>query len=92
MKKQEICDIRGVAFGRLLRFGVDFRRCAVANDPQAANPINLGGCSRFVLVGKKMLRAGDTMRVLGIDPGLRFLGWGVVDIDGARLRHVGNGV
>lgn len=31
------------------------------------------------------------MRVLGIDPGLRNLGWGVIDVDGARLAHVGNG-
>lgn len=32
------------------------------------------------------------MRVLGIDPGLRNLGWGVIEVDGSRLRHVGNGV
>lgn len=32
------------------------------------------------------------MRVIGIDPGLRRTGWGVLDIDGARIRHVGNGV
>lgn len=32
------------------------------------------------------------MRVLGIDPGLRHMGWGVVDADGPRLRHVANGV
>lgn len=32
------------------------------------------------------------MRVLGIDPGLRFLGWGVIEADGSRLRHVANGV
>lgn len=32
------------------------------------------------------------MRVIGIDPGLRRTGWGVVDVDGARLRHVANGV
>jgi crossover junction endodeoxyribonuclease RuvC len=32
------------------------------------------------------------MRVIGIDPGLRNLGWGVIDVDGARLAHVGNGV
>ncbi|WP_439123073.1 crossover junction endodeoxyribonuclease RuvC [Marivita sp.] len=32
------------------------------------------------------------MRVLGIDPGLRFLGWGVIEAEGSRLRHVGNGV
>lgn len=31
------------------------------------------------------------MRVIGIDPGLRNLGWGVVDVDGGRLSHVGNG-
>jgi len=32
------------------------------------------------------------MRILGIDPGLRNLGWGVIDVDGSRLRHVANGV
>ncbi len=32
------------------------------------------------------------MRVLGIDPGLRNMGWGVIDIDGTRVRHVENGV
>ncbi|MBV2359945.1 crossover junction endodeoxyribonuclease RuvC [Thalassococcus sp. CAU 1522] len=32
------------------------------------------------------------MRVMGIDPGLRNLGWGIIDIDGSRLRHVANGV
>ncbi|MEO3415564.1 crossover junction endodeoxyribonuclease RuvC [Roseovarius sp. CAU 1744] len=32
------------------------------------------------------------MRVLGIDPGLRNLGWGVIDVAGSRLSHVANGV
>jgi crossover junction endodeoxyribonuclease RuvC len=32
------------------------------------------------------------MRLIGFDPGLRATGWGVVDVDGARLRHVANGV
>lgn len=32
------------------------------------------------------------MRVMGIDPGLRAMGWGVIEIDGPRLRHVANGV
>ncbi len=32
------------------------------------------------------------MRILGIDPGLRKLGWGVIDVDGPRISHVGNGV
>ncbi|WGH79363.1 crossover junction endodeoxyribonuclease RuvC [Jannaschia ovalis] len=31
------------------------------------------------------------MRVMGIDPGLRACGWGVIETDGARLRHVANG-
>ena len=32
------------------------------------------------------------MRVLGIDPGLRNLGWGLIDVDGSRVAHVANGV
>ncbi|MCW8842520.1 MAG: crossover junction endodeoxyribonuclease RuvC [Rhodobacteraceae bacterium] len=32
------------------------------------------------------------MRVLGIDPGLRNMGWGVIDVEGSRISHVGNGI
>ncbi len=32
------------------------------------------------------------MRVLGIDPGLRNMGWGVIEVSGVRLRHVANGI
>lgn len=32
------------------------------------------------------------MRVLGIDPGLRNLGWGVIEVSGARITHVANGI
>ncbi|MEE9209706.1 MAG: crossover junction endodeoxyribonuclease RuvC [Kiloniellales bacterium] len=32
------------------------------------------------------------MRVIGLDPGLRRTGWGVIEADGNRLRHVANGV
>ena len=32
------------------------------------------------------------MRVIGIDPGLRRTGWGVIETSGSRLRHVANGV
>lgn len=32
------------------------------------------------------------MRIIGVDPGLKRAGWGVVDLVGSRLRHVGNGV
>ena len=32
------------------------------------------------------------MRILGIDPGLRTLGWGVIESHGSRLSHVANGL
>jgi len=32
------------------------------------------------------------MRLLGLDPGLRLTGWGVIDVEGNRLRHVAHGV
>ncbi|NRB19603.1 MAG: crossover junction endodeoxyribonuclease RuvC [Rhodobacteraceae bacterium] len=32
------------------------------------------------------------MRILGIDPGLRNLGWGVIESHGSKLSHVANGV
>jgi len=32
------------------------------------------------------------LRILGLDPGLRCTGWGVVAVDGARLAHVAHGV
>ncbi|EAQ02824.1 Holliday junction nuclease RuvC [Pseudooceanicola batsensis HTCC2597] len=31
------------------------------------------------------------MRVIGIDPGLRSLGWGVISVSGSRISHVANG-
>ena len=36
--------------------------------------------------------AGQFMRILGIDPGLRTMGWGVIDQTGSRLSHVANGI
>lgn len=32
------------------------------------------------------------MRVLGIDPGLRNMGWGIIDANGSRISHVANGI
>ena len=29
---------------------------------------------------------------MGIDPGLRFTGWGVIEAEGNRLRHIADGV
>ncbi|HZZ87258.1 MAG TPA: crossover junction endodeoxyribonuclease RuvC [Caulobacteraceae bacterium] len=34
----------------------------------------------------------NMIRVLGLDPGLRRTGWGVVAVEGAHLRHVAHGV
>jgi crossover junction endodeoxyribonuclease RuvC len=31
------------------------------------------------------------MRVLGIDPGIRRTGWGVIAFENNRMRHLGNG-
>ena len=31
-------------------------------------------------------------RLLGIDPGLRFMGWGLIEVEGNRLRHIADGV
>ena len=33
----------------------------------------------------------DGVRILGIDPGLRSTGWGVVSISQGRLKHIANG-
>src|SRR5262245_42463380 len=32
------------------------------------------------------------MRLIGLDPGLRITGWGVIESEGNRLRHVAHGV
>lgn len=31
-------------------------------------------------------------RLLGIDPGLRFMGWGIIDVKGNNIRHIADGV
>ncbi|MEX2618002.1 MAG: crossover junction endodeoxyribonuclease RuvC [Alphaproteobacteria bacterium] len=31
------------------------------------------------------------MRLIGLDPGLRNTGWGIIDVDGNRLQHVADG-
>ena len=32
------------------------------------------------------------IRILGLDPGLARMGWGVVALEGTRLTHLGHGV
>jgi crossover junction endodeoxyribonuclease RuvC len=34
----------------------------------------------------------NSIRILGIDPGLRRMGWGVIDVDGSRLTACAHGV
>lgn len=41
--------------------------------------------------GERTTKEEQTMRVIGIDPGLRNLGWGVIDTDGGHVSHVANG-
>lgn len=36
--------------------------------------------------------SGQVIRVIGIDPGLRNMGWGIIDVSGSKLRHVANGI
>lgn len=33
-----------------------------------------------------------TTRILGLDPGLRITGWGIIDVTGSSLSHVDHGV
>lgn len=44
-----------------------------------------------MVVAPALARPAGAIRVIGIDPGLRFMGWGIVDTIGARLVHVANG-
>lgn len=39
-----------------------------------------------------MLQGRGRVRILGIDPGLRFTGWGILEAEGNRLHHVADGV
>ena len=41
---------------------------------------------------KKPQEQGGRMRILGIDPGLRTLGWGLIEVSGSRISHVSNGL
>jgi crossover junction endodeoxyribonuclease RuvC len=34
----------------------------------------------------------NAIRILGLDPGLRRTGWGVISVDGPRLSHIAHGV
>ena len=45
-----------------------------------------------MLLRHKKREEAKQLRILGIDPGLRTLGWGVIEANGPRLSHVANGL
>jgi crossover junction endodeoxyribonuclease RuvC len=59
-------------------------RPGTAPPPWPAFPVR----ASFAATGRKRL----AMRVLGVDPGLRNLGWGVIETASGRLAHVANGI
>ncbi|MFL2934827.1 MAG: crossover junction endodeoxyribonuclease RuvC, partial [Thalassobaculaceae bacterium] len=36
--------------------------------------------------------SSEKKRLLGLDPGLRRTGWGVIEVEGNHLIHIANGV
>jgi crossover junction endodeoxyribonuclease RuvC len=38
-----------------------------------------------------IVNAGTVRRILGVDPGLSAVGWGIVEIGGSRIRHIAHG-
>jgi crossover junction endodeoxyribonuclease RuvC len=48
--------------------------------------------SRYTSTGQEHEADSRMARLLGIDPGLRFTGWGLIESDGNRLRHIADGV
>lgn len=72
-----------------------FKFCAANLLEVATGQRFAGQCSCFVLpMGAKKnekTTGQGTMLVIGIDPGLRNMGWGIIQTDGSRLHHVANG-
>jgi crossover junction endodeoxyribonuclease RuvC len=42
--------------------------------------------------GTKIAMGATAIRILGLDPGLSAMGWGVIVLDGTRLSHIEHGV
>jgi crossover junction endodeoxyribonuclease RuvC len=86
------CFTKGFAvLGAFCRFRVTESRFVHVQHPEAVTKAD-DRCSCFVLIHEKLNEKRAGMRVLGIDPGLRNLGWGVIDVAGSRLTHVANGI
>jgi crossover junction endodeoxyribonuclease RuvC len=54
----------------------------------------LAALPRWVVYRAKQQRDAirRMVRLLGVDPGLRFTGWGMIEVNGNRLRHIADGV
>ena len=56
--------------------------------PQLAPP---PFAARTVPLHTSSARREEHLKILGLDPGLGTTGWGVIEADGNRLRHIANG-
>ena len=58
----------------------------------AAGTASRGVTVCATLEGELWVARMITIRILGLDPGLAHMGWGVIDVAGSRLTHVAHGV
>jgi len=49
------------------------------------------GFRKVQSIGKKQKKMNETVRIIGIDPGLRRTGWGVIEKIGSVLRFIASG-
>lgn len=88
MTAVELIFIITVLLELLRRCRSSFAWVAGAN-PATVNPLPLFLRYRIGESGEHMTNA---IRILGLDPGLRRTGWGVISVEGSRLTHVAHGV
>jgi crossover junction endodeoxyribonuclease RuvC len=56
-----------------------------------AGTAKAGSAESGLLVKAGAIKAGAVRRILGIDPGLSAVGWGIVEIGGSRIRYIAHG-
>jgi crossover junction endodeoxyribonuclease RuvC len=54
--------------------------------------IGRSGLAAFRPANRRAVAFRRMVKLLGIDPGLRFTGWGIIEAEGNRLRHVADGI
>ena len=50
-----------------------------------------GLLARIEAAKTETAQTAPVRRILGVDPGLSFVGWGLVEQDGSRIRHIAHG-